>query len=171
MHKERVLSNKRVADVRNLLVKKASVIDLNSPIDDLLKLYLREPRTRHIYAVDENERLIGTLRMNKIVELLFPYTALSAKCNEVLSGWLPIVGAQTVKDIMNPSPFWVFEETSLAEVAKIFMREKINELPVVDDDLRVIGQINVFEIIDAYLQTVGAENLAQERMMTSNIPS
>ncbi len=52
---------------------------------------------------------------------------------------------------MNDEPYFVEESTPLFEMAEILIREKINELPVVDKDRRVIGQVNVYEIIAAFL--------------------
>jgi predicted transcriptional regulator len=37
-------------------------------------------------------------------------------------------------------------------MAHILIREKINELQVVDDDMRLIGQVNMYEVIARYLQ-------------------
>ena len=34
------------------------------------------------------------------------------------------------------------------------MQEKINELPVLDDEHRVIGQVNIYEVIKAYLKEI-----------------
>jgi predicted transcriptional regulator len=39
-------------------------------------------------------------------------------------------------------------------MAGILMQEKINELPVVDDDMHIVGQINIYEVIMVYLQEI-----------------
>jgi CBS domain-containing protein len=59
--------------------------------------------------------------------------------------------AKLAKDIMNTSPIYVFEDTPLAEMITIMTREKINELPVVDKKQKIIGEVNVLEIIAKYL--------------------
>lgn len=55
---------------------------------------------------------------------------------------------------MDESPRFVRKSTSLRDMAGILMQEKINELPVVDDDMHIVGQINIYEVFMVYLQEI-----------------
>ncbi len=74
--------------------------------------------------------------------------------SELLVGQFANFEAEIVKDIMDDRPRFVKESTSLSDMASMLMEEKINELPVVDDDRRVIGQVNIYEVITAYLDEI-----------------
>ncbi len=65
-----------------------------------------------------------------------------------------VFGAKTAEDIMRTDPLYVYESDTLEDVAKVMMENKINELPVVDKKDAIIGQINMYEIIDAYLKII-----------------
>jgi len=101
--------------------------------------------------VDEDNRLIGSVRMNAVVEYLFPFTAVLDRGNEMMVGGYVDTTPKTVSKIMNPEPVAVAETTPLSDVARILMEEKINELPVIDAERHVIGQVNVYEFIMFYL--------------------
>ncbi|MBN2712183.1 MAG: CBS domain-containing protein [Planctomycetes bacterium] len=149
------LDKKSVRDIRNLIVADATTISPDCEIVDILKAINSDLRTRHVYVVDEENRLLGDVRMNRMVEFLFPYTAMIEKGHDVLSGKFVPFGAKTAAEIMNREPSPVTENTHLSDVARIMMREQINELPVVDDEMHVVGEVNFYEIIAAYLNEVG----------------
>lgn len=151
MKKKLVLADMTVAAVRKFFVENPSMVHADTSIDELLKKINKDPRTRHVYVVDDDNRLIGSVRMNTVVKYLFPMTSIVESVGNVGDEPFLAFGARTAKNIMNMNPFFVHETTSLAEMASILMREKINELPVVDEQMHIIGQVNMYEVIKAYL--------------------
>lgn len=151
MDKELLLGKKKVKDVQELLVKHPTVVRADDDLDSVCASVVSDPKTRHVYVVDDGNKLLGTIRMNKMVEYLFPYTALVEQATKILKGKATGADDTHASDVMDDSLLFVKESTSLSEVAKIFMRQKINELPVVDDNMVITGQINFYEIILGYL--------------------
>ena len=143
-----------VADVRHLLVDKPAMIRPDQSEEELLAKMIEDPRTRHVYVVDESGVLIGVVRMNSVVERLFPFSAVVERGVHWVANRLDNSEGRTVAGMMNDNPRFVCESTTLSEMATILMHEKINELPVVDNEHRVIGQVNVYEAINAYLREV-----------------
>ncbi len=142
-----------VMDIRHLLIEDPVLVRPSLSIEDLLVKMIDDLRMRHVYVVNEDNVLVGVVRMNAIVRYLFPFAAFIAlNESDVILKELVNFGAKTVSDIMDPQPCFVEESTSLSDMAGILIREKINELPVVDKDKRVIGQVNVYEIITEYLK-------------------
>ena len=88
--------------------------------------------------------------MNSVVEYLFPYDAIIEQ-NSLYDAYLSDVGAHTAADLMASPAVRVTGETSLGEMARLLMREGINELPVVDGQEHLIGQVKMYETISAYL--------------------
>jgi len=58
---------------------------------------------------------------------------------------------------MRTDPLCVYKTDSLEDAATIMMESKINELHVIDKNRVIIGQINMYEIIEAYLKIIQAE--------------
>jgi Mg/Co/Ni transporter MgtE len=152
MRKRSVLNSIHVDEVWHIVVETPTSIAPDRPLIDLLWKIIDDTRTRHVYVVDGAQRLIGSVRLTTVVEQFFPFEAMTTK--ELPRQFFSHIhlGAKTVRDIMLDKPFYVKKGTSLSEMAHILIREKINELPVVDDDMRLIGQVNMYEVITRYLQ-------------------
>jgi CBS-domain-containing membrane protein len=90
--------------------------------------------------------------MITVTEQLFPLQALGAEMSESHLFRQVNLGGDTVREIMNKKPRSVQADTGLHELARVLLEEKITELPVVDEANRLIGQVNMYEIIKAYLQ-------------------
>ena len=144
------LGSKRIDEVRHILVETPTTVKANDDMRTLMEKINEDLRTRHVYVVDDDGKLIGSVRMNMIVKYLFPYS--SKITSGITLGPDKIFNffANEVGDIMKRDPFHVSDDVTLEECGKIMIEEGINELPVVDDEKRLIGQINVYEIIEAY---------------------
>lgn len=149
---ERILGDMNVGEVHKLIVEDAATITLDKPLDELLKKIVEDPRTRHVYVVDDKNTLVGSVRLNSVLEYLFAMTSMPYREDQGLLGFVGLIGAKYVKDIMNTKPGFVQSDTSVNETVKIMLEEKVNELPVVDKEHRVIGEINFLEIIAAYMK-------------------
>jgi len=154
LKKKVALGAMHVADVRDLLVGKPSVIGPDQTEQELLAKIVEDPRTRHVYVVDEKHVLIGVVRMNWVVEHLFPFSSVIERGTQLIVAGLASFEGRTVAELMDDNPHFVYESTTLSEMATILMQEKINELPVLDDERRVIGQVNIYEVIKAYLKEI-----------------
>lgn len=152
MEKRSLLNALTVADVWELVVEKPSTIGPEAPLVELLEKAVEDKRTRHVYVVDGERRLLGTVRMTTVTELLFPLPALDAVMSEPYLFHRINLGSQTVGEFMNKNPRTVQTDTGLQDLARILIEERITELPVIDESKVLIGQVNMYEVIQAYLQ-------------------
>jgi CBS-domain-containing membrane protein len=141
----------RVRDIRHLVVEEPVLVPPDLEIEGVLAATVRDPRTRHIYVVAPDSTLLGAIRMNVLVEHLFPLVALAAGSPERGALW-----ARTANDLMNPNPRFVVESNTLGELGPIFMEERINELPVLDGNGRILGQVNMHEVISGFLRATSS---------------
>ena len=74
---KRKLAKMRVKDIQRLLTRAALVITPEKNIEELFEMLLSNPRTRHVYVIDEKKRLIGSVRLNMVVEAVFPEIAVA----------------------------------------------------------------------------------------------
>ncbi len=149
---ERLIGDKRVRDVAKLIVENAAVISPDAPLEELLAKIVEDPRTRHVYIVDKDGVLLGSVRLNAILRQLFPYITSVSPGHERLLDVLASFEAGRVKDIMNADPSFVHEGSTVTETVDLMITEQVNELPVVDNQRRVMGEVNFLEIISAYLK-------------------
>ncbi len=143
----------KVKDIRKFIVKDPTLAKPEETINSVLKKIIADVRSRHAYIVDSQGKLIGSLRINNIIAFLFPSVFFMDEYTSIpVSSFVDYTNAKLVKDIMNSDPSFVYEDTPLKDMVKIMLEEKINELPVVDKDKKVIGEVNVMELITYYLQ-------------------
>jgi len=125
MEKRNNLGRMAISEVRNLIVKEPTTIKLDDEMDELIKKINESLKTRHVYVVDENHKLIGSVRMNSIVQYLFPMAAiLSAGITSTTRLNVNLFSVK-VADLMKTDPFSVKESTSLSEMAIIMIKEQI----------------------------------------------
>jgi len=150
---EEKLSKVKVKDIMHLIVKKSTTISKDSSLDQLLSKILEDTTSRHVYVVNEGNKLIGSVRLNNTIKYLFPAISLQENTDVFeIGSYMEYSNAQKVEDIMNTVCSYAFDDSMISDVIRIMIREKTNELPVVDKEFRVIGEINVLEIIMYYLK-------------------
>lgn len=146
-----LLGDLQVKDISHLLVANPVSLPVEAPMRDVLAKIIEDLRIRQVYVVDDEGSLVGVVRMNAVVEYLFPYNAIIEHGMSLYAAYIPKGGVQTAADLMTSPPVRVTEETSLREMAGLMIKEGINELPVVDGRERLIGQVNTYETINAFL--------------------
>jgi CBS-domain-containing membrane protein len=140
----------RVADVRHPPVARPAVITPDQSIRRLLQLILEDPRTHHAYVVDRDGRMIGTIRLDALVRFLFPHE--SVDTSEGTGEMLRVLSADCAGDIMQEDFRWVKDSTTLEELVKIMIEDRVDELPVVDEQMRPVGEIGMIDVITAWIE-------------------
>jgi len=149
------LANVKVRDIKQLIIQNPSVLDENSSLEDLLKEIIKDTRSRHVYIINKQNKLVGSVRLNNTIQYMFPATSLLQESETLQIGsYMMYSSAKTIKDIMTTNPNYVFKDTSLSEMIKIMIREKVNELPVINKDHQIIGEVNFLEVIEYYLKNI-----------------
>ncbi|MDO9576989.1 MAG: CBS domain-containing protein [Candidatus Cloacimonadales bacterium] len=150
---EEFLANAKVKDISGLIDANPALVTSDTSIRDTLEKIIVDTRSRHAYIVDENKVLIGSIRMNNVVQYLFPtFSLMQDKETFKIGSFLEYTTAQKAGEIMNPRPVFVYEDSLISEMVSIMMRERTNEMPVVDKQKHVIGEVNVLNIIAYYLK-------------------
>lgn len=151
MKPEMRLGELKVKDIRHLLVENPASVSSDTSVRDVMQKMTEDLRTRQVYVVDDDNHLLGAVRMGSVVELLFPFDAILQLNDSPYVAYIPKTGAKTAADLMISPPVRVTEETTLGQMAGLLMKEGINEVPVVDEHEHLIGQVNMYEAINAYL--------------------
>ena len=155
-----IISKSTVKDVYKLIEKHALVISENSTINKMLALLIEETKTRHVYVTDNENRLLGSVRLHSILTYFVPSFVLDRNDNEVVSDYLTYFKfseAISIKDIMETNPIFVTEETELKRALILMGDANINEIPVVDQNKRILGELNLLKVAKLYLENQGKD--------------
>ena len=138
-----------VKDVRNKITSPLIIWE-NEKLDKIAEKFLSSPINRTIYIIDEEKRFKGYININRFMKIILLDLVEPSFYKDMLEDayFLGKIGyAQTAKDIMNKEDIGVKDEDNLQKVVSIMKNYSLQELPVLDNENRVIGDINIHEII------------------------
>lgn len=128
-----IMGKEYIAVLENKTVGEA-IRDIQEKAEDVDQLY-------NVWVVDDNNVLKGIISLKRfIIALKNP--------------------GMVIREIMNQDFISVGAETDQEEVAKIFQSYDLVSLPVVDSENRVIGKINIDDIVDV-IEEEYSENVAR----------
>jgi len=139
------VNKKTVSDICNLIVKEATTIKANETISMLFQKMIEDQRTRHVYVVDNENILIGSVRLNDLVDLILPY--LQNLDDEMFNKFATSISDKLVSDIMIKDFLYLTEDTKLSNMISVMLEHRVNELPIVDEKKRISGEVNFLEFI------------------------
>ncbi|MCD6370535.1 MAG: CBS domain-containing protein [Thermoplasmata archaeon] len=141
----------KVKDIRNFITQEASIVGED---EDLLKIaeeMVRDPKTRTVYVVNKENKLAGVIPVIELVQYLYseyiPQEYILYRFPVLLSG------TPKAKDIMLP-PVYVHDDEDITSAFIKMFKNNLKELPVVDEEMHVIGDLNILEMIISWIESV-----------------
>ncbi|HHT75922.1 MAG: CBS domain-containing protein [Methanomassiliicoccaceae archaeon] len=144
---EKKFSELLVGDVAAKLVQTAATVGPKASIREVIEKMIANPLSRKVYVVDEQGRYIGTVNTETILRLIgyrvgvrkdggisFMRFLLDALKEE--AGHIMVKGSTVCKD------------TKLTTALDIMVNEHLNDLPVVDENGVLIGELNSLELFE-----------------------
>ena len=150
-----------VDSLRHLVKDRPTVIRPDASLHELLEVVARKKCTTQVYVVNEEGKLCGTVPLNCLIAQLFPLQAITEYWSK-RQGSGPQFGATSVQEIMVLKPRYVTPNTPLCEMARSMMRERVTELPIVDDRMVLLGIVGAHSAARSYLRRDLAATGAEE---------
>ena len=133
----------KIRDMRTLIYPHFVLVEKKSSIDSIAKKFIANPNLKSVYILDENLKLIGKVTLKNLIKNEF--------INIIPSSFryldaLEFIGNKTAEEIMT-TPVYIKDKDTL-KTAFIKMHENdLEELPVVDEHLHLIGTINLINLL------------------------
>lgn len=145
-----------IRDVERLLGIEPNAVHAGDDLVDVARRAFARPQTRILCVLDEEQRLIGLLPVLRIVEEVIARVAPEELMAEITS--LEAVGrfgreiaARTAGDLMLP-PRSLRPHDTVADAFAAMQELHLSGLPIVDEERRVIGYVDVLELALRYLE-------------------
>jgi len=125
-----------------------AVVSSDAALREVAKKMIEDLRTREVYVLDEKGHFLGVITLRRLARCIF-----SSEIPERLSptSLLELVSAQTAEDLALRKPAYVDEDDVFERLMEVMFRYDINEIPVVNKDKTIVGNINMLEILSAWL--------------------
>ncbi|MGD1060435.1 MAG: CBS domain-containing protein [Methanomassiliicoccales archaeon] len=130
-----------MGDVTGLVVKEPTQVRKSAKTRDATELMLQNSVSRKVYVVDVEGTLVGAVTNETILKLIVCWVGAQEnrgiEFDRVLRDTLKEDVEQVVAKVKA-----VKRETKLTEALRIMIELHVNDLPVVDDDYKLIGELS-----------------------------
>jgi len=141
----------KVEDVYQLVSASPAKLQKNARIHEVLSAMLGHPTSRKVYVIDVEGNLAGVIRTETLLKLI-------GFREGVRQNTAPSF-VHMLKDLQKESAESVMEKvrpvkrvTSLKDALELMVEDHVNDLPVVDDDYKLIGELMALELFQAALE-------------------
>ena len=109
---------------------------------------IANPQLKSVYVVDDKLQLIGKITLKMLVKREFMGLLPSEFAN---FDALELIGKKTAEDLM-AFPFYVKDKDTLKTAFVKMYENDLDELPVVDEKRRLIGNIDLLELLTMLIE-------------------
>jgi len=138
----------KIKDMRMLITPYPTFVDKNTSTDEIAKVMIANPGLKTVYVVDEELRLMGGITLKKLIKQEF---ADLLPNNFEYFGALDFVGKKTAFDLMERLVYVKDDDTLKTAFLKMYENE-LDELPVVDKNFCLIGNIDLLELLTILIE-------------------
>ncbi|RMG70151.1 MAG: CBS domain-containing protein [Nitrospirae bacterium] len=141
------MKKERVKDLRPYETALCAGREAN--INELIEQFMKDPALHHICVVDNKDRLLGLVNRKRLFKVLFLH---HLSPDTRLSKLLGLVTAETSSDLMLTHVISCREDEGIRELIKKIIVNRIRELPVVDDEGRVLGFVTIPMLLKKWME-------------------
>ena len=141
-----------VADLRDDLVERGSRIGPDAPISELIELLLARPQSRVVHVVDAEGKLLGTVSWRSVLRAAGARHGVRDERMFSLLRLFRELRHEHARDLMRPPTAVTLGET-LRDVLLKMERFHENDLPLVDGERRLLGEVNGMRVMRLALET------------------
>jgi CBS domain-containing protein len=156
----------KIKEMRMLVTPHPAFVNKDASADEIAKTLIANPRLKSVYVVDDELKLIGKITLRMLIKhefMEFVPRDFSYFYN------LDFVGKKAAEDLM-VSPIYVKDDDTLKTAFVKMYENDLDELPVVDENLRLIGNIDMLELLTMLIEKKEQKVNKKYLSITSNRP-
>jgi len=142
------MEKKKVSNLRAL--SEPVCVKIDDSIEMILSTALRHSHAHDFCVVDKDKALLGVINIKRIFRTIFFH---HTSRHTMIRRLIDLTSAQNAGDIMLADPMTVRESETLDEVILKMIKHDLGELPVVDDEGRLLGVLTVHRILQEWMHT------------------
>ena len=162
---EAITQGTRIAEADALLSIGPVIVRRDESLHQIAEKAVANTGCRVIAVVDADDRLTGVIPVRVLVNDIFLKIVPEEFLGEILDiegalKYAAHIGARTADDIQLP-PVSVRSEETLRDAFSRMHEAKLNGLPIIDDDQRVVGYVDQLEMLLVWVRSTGREGLLE----------
>jgi len=138
----------KIKTMRKLVTPYPVFVFKDTPADEIADVFICNPKLRSVYVVDENLKLIGKVTLSTLIKNEFQ--DLIPESLDYFES-LQFIGEKTAEELMIP-PVYVKDDDTLKTAFLEMYKHNLEELPVVDDERHLVGNIDLIELLTILIE-------------------
>lgn len=150
---DKPISDIRVSDVIAGIGKKIkpAVVDIDGRLRDAVVSIVEDSETRKVYVVDKDGVLKGTITLETLLRYAGYTLGVRKPGMTSLLKWLSEIKNDKVTEVMT-KPVRVLQNEMITNVTRLMVENHLNDLPIVDDNNKLVGELNGLDILKASMK-------------------
>ncbi len=154
---DRITRETSVRDACGLVADEPVVAPQGTELRDVAELLAERRGVHTVAVVDDEGRLAGVLPMRLLLDEMFLHVAPEGFLarifsEETMKEFGKISRSQTAGELMQ-EPAYVTMDDTVGDVYACMHENRLQGVPIVDEDMRPIGYIDRFQLLRIWLQT------------------
>lgn len=147
----------KIADlIKDLRQRKIPVIQERAGISEIIEAFTGSTHSRLLYVVDQTGRLKGFISLGNLVRHVFfdyhdPYIDTRRFTHMAIS--------ETAGHFMQREPHFAIASDDLKEVLQRMVKNNIKEIPIVDNNKKIVADLTIVDLLNQYKQVRGSDLL------------
>jgi CBS domain-containing protein len=138
----------KIKDIRMLVTPYSGFVDKKASLDDIAKMIIANPNLKSVYVVDKKQKLVGRVSLKNLIK--HEFMDLIPSSFEYFNA-LEFIGDKTAEEVMT-APFYVKDNATLKDAFIKMYENELEELPVVDSNINLIGNIDIIELLTILIE-------------------
>ncbi|MGE0431372.1 MAG: CBS domain-containing protein [Planctomycetota bacterium] len=137
-------------DARELLALSntpASVVPATATLAEIVAAVIHNPASYEVYVIDADGRFAGVITAQRVARFVFSH---QSPATESATDMLDMLSAETAGELVRGEAVSVSQTDPLPDVIDVMFRHGLIAVPVVDDDGRILGNLNLLQILAAW---------------------
>lgn len=130
----------KVRDAYKKFSDKTDIVNLDTPIEKVIDIFMKSRERRNVYVVDKSNKLVGMIRAQEIFKSVRP----DITPNKIIF-FLKKADIKMAKDIMI-QPEIVMLDDELEDALRTAEVFKIQDIPVCKNG-KLVGELDAFELV------------------------
>jgi CBS domain-containing protein len=139
----------KVKDLLPLSRTEPTIVPAEAGLREVARKMVEDLTTREVYVTEREGCFLGVITLRRLARWTFA-SELPAEVSP--TELLDFLSSETAGDLALRKPAYVREEDPLERLLGVLFRYDINEIPVVDAEGRIVGNLNMLELLKAWLE-------------------
>jgi CBS domain-containing protein len=136
--------SKKVRDYYSTITSKVELVNMDTPINEVIMAVSRHPASRSAYVVDNDGKLLGVITVRDVLNIIGA-KYLDKRTATAIKRIMAVTAADLMREAESVNP-----DDTMERALKIAVMHNMGDIPVVEQG-KVVGNLDCFELLNGIL--------------------